>query len=96
MLGTFNQHLLTILSNNCWYQSKPTSYMILVWVSDHPMLSYDRGKCLESTDMSCSMLMLGTFNQHLLMILSNNCWYQSKPTSLHDTGMGVGPPYAKL
>ena len=28
--------------------------------------------------------MLGTFNQHLPMILSNNYWDQSKPTSLHD------------
>ncbi len=34
--------------------------------------------------------MLGTFNQHLPMILSNNYWHQSRPTSLHDTGMGVG------
>ncbi len=25
------------------------------------------------------------------MILSNNYWHQSKPTSLHDTGMGVVP-----
>ncbi len=28
--------------------------------------------------------MLGTFNQHLPMILSNNYWCQSKPTSLLD------------
>ncbi len=35
--------------------------------------------------------MLGTFNQHLPMILSNNYLHQSKPTSLHDTGMGVIP-----
>ncbi len=33
--------------------------------------------------------MLGTFNQHLPIILSNNYWHQSKPTSLPDTGMGV-------
>ena len=33
--------------------------------------------------------MLGAFNQHLSMILSNNYWCQSKPTSLLDTGMGV-------
>ncbi len=26
--------------------------------------------------------MLGTFNQHLPVILSNNYWHQSKPTSL--------------
>ena len=35
--------------------------------------------------------MLGTFNQHMPMILSNNYWHQSKPTSLHDTAMGVVP-----
>ncbi len=29
--------------------------------------------------------MLGTFNQHLLMILYINYWCLSKPTSLHDT-----------
>ncbi len=32
--------------------------------------------------------MLGTFNQHLPMILFNNYWYWSKLTSLHDTDMG--------
>ena len=32
--------------------------------------------------------MLGNFNQHLPIILSNNYWCQRKPTSLHDTGMG--------
>ena len=39
--------------------------------------------------------MLGTFNQHLPMILSNNYWCQNKPTirptSLLGTGMGVIP-----
>ncbi len=35
--------------------------------------------------------MLDTFNQHLPMIFSNNYWHQSKPTSLHDTSMGVIP-----
>ncbi len=35
--------------------------------------------------------MLGTFNQHLPLILSNNYWCQSKPTSLPDTSMGVVP-----
>ena len=38
-----------------------------------------------------SSRMLGTFNQYLPMILSNNYWHQSKPTSLHDIGMGVVP-----
>ncbi len=32
-----------------------------------------------------SKRMLGTFNQHLPMILSNNYWCQSKPTSLLGT-----------
>ncbi len=36
--------------------------------------------------------MLGTFNQHLPMILSHNYWCQRKPTSLVDTGMD-GVPY---
>ncbi len=36
--------------------------------------------------------MLGTFNQHLPMILSDNSYSQRKPTSLLDTGMG-GVPY---
>ena len=35
-----------------------------------------------------SQRMMGTFNWHMPMILFNNYWYQSKPTSLHDTGMG--------
>ncbi len=33
--------------------------------------------------------MLGTFNQHLPMFLSNNYWHQSKPTSLHDCVKGL-------
>ncbi len=33
--------------------------------------------------------MLGAFNQHLPMILSNNYWCPNKPTSLLDTGKGV-------
>ena len=32
-----------------------------------------------------SIRMLGTFSQHLPMILSNTYWLQSNPTSLHDT-----------
>ena len=36
--------------------------------------------------------MLGTFNQHLPMIISHNYWCQRKPTSLPDTGMD-GVPY---
>ncbi len=35
--------------------------------------------------------LLGTVNQHRPMILPNNYWHQSKPTSLHDIGMGVMP-----
>ncbi len=35
--------------------------------------------------------MLGTFNQHVPIILSNNYWCQSKPRSLLDTGMDVIP-----
>ncbi len=33
--------------------------------------------------------MLGTFNQYVPMILSNNYWCQSNPRSLLDTGMDV-------
>ncbi len=35
--------------------------------------------------------MLGTFNQHLPIVLSNNYCSQRKPTSLLVTGMGVVP-----
>ena len=35
--------------------------------------------------------MLGTFNQLLPITLSNSYWSQSKPTSLHDVGVGVVP-----
>ncbi len=35
--------------------------------------------------------MLGTFNQQVPMILSNNYWCQSKTRSLLDTGMDVFP-----
>ena len=43
--------------------------------------------------MICALRMLGTFNQHLPMILSDNYYSQRKPTSLLDTGMG-GVPYS--
>ncbi len=33
-----------------------------------------------------SIRMLGTFNQHLPVVLPNNNWHQSKPTSIHNTG----------
>ncbi len=36
-----------------------------------------------------ALRILGTFNQHLPTILSNNYWWQSKPTSFHETGIGV-------
>ncbi len=42
----------------------------------------------------CSVRMLGTFNQHLPIVLSKNVCSQRKPTSLLDTGMGVVPYFS--
>ncbi len=39
--------------------------------------------------------MMGTFNQHLPMILSDNYWFQSKSTSLLKACMGVIPPFVQ-
>ena len=40
------------------------------------------------SDKHSTVRMLGTFNQHLPMILSDEYYSHRKPTSLLDTGMG--------
>ena len=45
----------------------------------------------EFSKMTRIKRMLGTFNQHLPMILSDNFYGQRKPASLLDTGMGDVP-----
>ncbi len=55
-----------------------------LWIVTKDMTKVSSGDILE-----IKVRILGTFSQHLPMILSDNYLHQSKPTSLDDTSMGV-------